>query len=161
MAKPITQISRPILTPEQKERETLESLITEVASHKEGIQDTLELLQELHKSGLLPALTALLEAKEKVAEILLHQTTRPEVTQLINHSMGALGAISNLSVETTGRVLKGVTSGMSEAEEYLSKPESVSLFSLLKLMKDPDINRAIGFGAHFLKGLGKGLSQES
>ena len=30
----------------------------------------------------------------------------------------------------------------------------------MKVLKDPDINRAIGFGLHFLKGMGKGLQEE-
>ncbi len=30
----------------------------------------------------------------------------------------------------------------------------------MKVLKDPDINRAIGFGLHFLKGMGKGLKDE-
>ena len=30
----------------------------------------------------------------------------------------------------------------------------------MKVLKDPDINRAIGFGLHFLKGMGKGLKGE-
>ncbi len=29
----------------------------------------------------------------------------------------------------------------------------------MKVLKDPDINRAIGFGLHFLKGMGKGIKR--
>jgi uncharacterized protein YjgD (DUF1641 family) len=31
---------------------------------------------------------------------------------------------------------------------------------LIKSLKDPDVNRAVKFGLHFLKGMGKGLDGE-
>ena len=29
----------------------------------------------------------------------------------------------------------------------------------MKMLNDPDVNRALNFGVHFLKGLGKGLKE--
>jgi len=37
--------------------------------------------------------------------------------------------------------------------------EKVSAFKLMKMLNDPDVNRALNFGVHFLKGLGKGLKE--
>ena len=53
MAKPIQIIKRTELTEEQKKERTLESLLTEVAENKDSLVETLDLLQELHNSGIL------------------------------------------------------------------------------------------------------------
>lgn len=38
--------------------------------------------------------------------------------------------------------------------------KKIGMLDLVKVLNDPDINRAIGFGIHFMKGLGKGLKEE-
>ncbi len=53
MAKPIKLIKRVEFTEEQKKSQSLESLISEVAQNKDSLLDTLQLVQELHNSGIL------------------------------------------------------------------------------------------------------------
>ena len=53
MAKPIKTIKRIELTEEQKKEQSLESLLTEVVQNKDSLVETLDLLQELHNSGIL------------------------------------------------------------------------------------------------------------
>ena len=53
MAKPIRKIKRIELTEEQKKEQSLENLLTEVAQNKDSLVETLDLLQELHNSGIL------------------------------------------------------------------------------------------------------------
>ena len=71
--------------------------------------------------------------------------------------MGAAGALTNMDPETTTKLLASLNTGLDEANKAIEADEKVSVFKLAKLMKDPDVNRALNFGIHLLKGLGKGL----
>jgi uncharacterized protein YjgD (DUF1641 family) len=48
---------------------------------------------------------------------------------------------------------------MNEGNEYVKTGKKVSALALIKALNDPDVNRAIGFGLHFLKGMGKALEE--
>jgi len=159
MASPITKIIRPELTEEEKQQQTLEHLLSDIAGNKDSLQETLLLLKELHESGLLEALTDLLKAKEKVAKIAVDQATREPVTNLINNAMAAGGALTNLDPKTTEKLMAGVASGIQKAEQGLQEDSKVKMFDLVRALNDPDINRAIGFGMNLLRGVGEGLKE--
>lgn len=118
----------------------------------------MEIVRELHDSGILEAVHSMLKAKESIATIALGQATRKPVTNMINNLMEAAGMLTELEPEVTKKLLSSVAAGMNEAEEHLQSNKKIGTFDLLKVMHDPDINRAMGFGIHFLKGLGKGLA---
>ena len=48
---------------------------------------------------------------------------------------------------------------MEEGNQHLQSNKKVGILDLMKVLKEFDINRAIGFGLHFLKGMGKGLKE--
>lgn len=157
MAQPIKIIKKVELTEEQQKAQSLESLISEVAQNKDSLLDTLQLLQELHNSGILEAMNSLVKAKEKVAKIAVGQMTREPVTNLINNAMAAGGALTTLDPEMTQKLMNGVAKGLEKAEQGLQSNSKVGILDLLKVLNDPDINRAIGFGLNLLKGVGEGL----
>lgn len=159
MAKPIKLIKKIELTEEEKKSQSLENLLSEVAQNKDSLLDTLQLLQELHNSGMLEAINSLLKAKEEVGKIVVGQMTREPVTNMINNAMAAGGALTSLDPEMTKRLLGSVTKGLEKAEQGLHSNSKVGILDLLKVLNDPDINRAIGFGLNFLKGIGEGLKE--
>lgn len=159
MAKAIVNIKKPVLSEEEKKTKKLDQLKTELAQNADGISDTLKLLQELHDSGILEAVQALVEAKEKVSKIALGQLTRPPVTNTINNAMAMAEAVSDIDPAMTKKLVSSLSNGLQKAEEGLQKNEKVGLLDLYKAMNDPDINRAIGFGLNLLKGLGEGLKK--
>ncbi|MCS7464932.1 DUF1641 domain-containing protein [Paenibacillus doosanensis] len=160
MAKPITTIKKNIPTEEEKKKESLDQLAAELADHDAALKKTLELVRELHDSGILEAVHAMLKAKTDIAQIAVEQATREPVTNMINNVMGAAGVLAEMEPEVTKKLLGSISSGMEEAKEHLKSPQKVGMFDLLKVMNDPDINRAIGFGIRFLKGMGKGLKEQ-
>jgi uncharacterized protein YjgD (DUF1641 family) len=157
MAQPITTIHKRVLTEEEMKQQKLEELKTLLADNDEALNQTLEIVRELHKSGMLEAASSMLKAKEKIAKIAIGQVSREPVTNLINNAIGAAEALTNVDPEVTTKLINSVVKGMNEANEHAQSPKQIGLFDLLKALKDPDINRAIGFGMQFLKGLGKGL----
>ncbi|WP_274649593.1 DUF1641 domain-containing protein [Paenibacillus humicola] len=159
MAKPITSVKTPVPTEEEQRKQALEQLSADVAESGEPLHAALALLRELNDGGVLEAALAMLRAKEKIAEIALGQASRKPVTNTINHVMGAAGAMSELDPELTKKLLGSIVSGMEHAEEQLQAERRIGLWDLMKALSDPDINRAVGFGLHFLKGMGQSLGK--
>lgn len=157
MATPINTIKKQQLTEEQLKEQKLENLKQLLSENEDTVNQVFTIMAELNDIGALEAATKLLEAKEDVAHVALGQLTRKPVTNLINNLMGAAGALTNLNPETTTKLIDSLTTGLDEANKAIEREEKVSVFKLAKLMKDPDVNRAVNFGIHFLQGLGKGL----
>ncbi|WP_461611883.1 helical membrane plugin domain-containing protein [Cytobacillus kochii] len=161
MAEPISKVAEPILTEDEIQNQALEKVLEDITKNIDGIQETIKLLQELHDSGILEGVTSLIEAKEQIAKIVVEQSLRPPVTNAINNAMAAAGMITEINPETTKKMTESLTKGIQKAEEGLQLNKKVGLFDLLKLIKDPDINRVLRFGMDFLKGLGEGLKEKA
>ncbi|PLS07072.1 DUF1641 domain-containing protein [Neobacillus cucumis] len=159
MAKPIQTIQKTEWTDEQKKIQSLENLLSGVADNKDSLLETLSLLQELHDSGILEALGSLLIVKESAAKIAVGQIARKPVTNMINNAMAAGGILTELEPETTSKLAKSLTAGMQKAEQGLKADTKLGVFDIMKALKDPDINRALGFGFNLLKGIGEGLKE--
>lgn len=157
MAAPIQTIKKQQLTDEQLTEQKLENLKQLLSENEETVNQVFTIMAELNDIGALEAASKLLEAKEEVAHIALGQVTRKPVTNIINNLMGAAGALSNMDPETTTKLIESLTTGLDEANKAVDTDEKVSVFKLAKMLNDPDVNRAMNFGIHFLKGLGKGL----
>ena len=159
MAVPITSIKKQQLTEEQLKEQKLDNLKELLSDNEEAVNQVFSIMAELNDIGALEAAMKLLEAKEDVAHIALGQLTRKPVTNIINNLMGVAGALTELNPETTTKLIEGLNSGVDEASKALESNEKVSAFKLMKMLNDPDVNRALNFGVHFLKGLGKGLKE--
>lgn len=159
MAVPITSIRKQQLTEEQLKEQKLDNLKQLLSDHEEAVNQVFTIMAELNDIGAFEAATKLLESKEEVAHIALGQLTRKPVTNIINNLMGVAGALTELNPETTTKLIEGLNAGVDEANKALESDEKVSAFKLVKMLNDPDVNRALNFGVHFLKGLGKGLKE--
>ncbi|WP_347722559.1 DUF1641 domain-containing protein [Lysinibacillus capsici] len=159
MAVPITGIKKQQLTEEQLKEQKLDNLKELLSENEEAVNQVFSIMAELNDIGALEAAMKLLEAKEEVAHIALGQLTRKPVTNIINNLMGIAGALTELNPETTTKLIEGLNTGVDEASKALESNEKVSAFKLMKMINDPDVNRALNFGVHFLKGLGKGLKE--
>ncbi|MCZ6941470.1 DUF1641 domain-containing protein [Bacillus mycoides] len=160
MAAPIKVIQKQELTEEEQKQQKLEALKELLTNNEEALNQMFNIVGELNDMGMLEAANSMLKAKEPIAKIVLGQVTREPVTNLINNMMGAAGALTELDPELTKKLVGSVLTGMDEGNQHLQSNKKVGILDLMKVLKDPDINRAIGFGLHFLKGMGKGLKEE-
>jgi uncharacterized protein YjgD (DUF1641 family) len=160
MAAPIKAIQKQVWTDEELKQQKLEDLKTLLTDNEEALNKILDIVGELNDIGVLEAVNAMLQAKEKIAKIALGQVNREPITNMINNLMGAASALTNLDPELTKKLVSSVTLGLDEGSKHLQANNKIGIFDLLKVLKDPDINRAVGFGIHFMKGLGKGLKDE-
>ncbi|UNP77828.1 DUF1641 domain-containing protein [Bacillus nitratireducens] len=160
MAAPIQAIQKQELTEEEMKQQKLEDLKELLANNEDALNQMFNIVGELNDIGMLEAANSMLKAKEPIAKIVLGQVTREPVTNLINNMMGAAGALTELDPKLTKKLVGSVLTGMDEGNQHLQSNKKVGILDLMKVLKDPDINRAIGFGLHFLKGMGKGLKEE-
>lgn len=160
MAAPIQAIQKQELTEEELKQQKLEALKELLANNEDALNQMFNIVGELNDIGMLEAANSMLKAKEPIAKIVLYQVTREPVTNLINNMMGAAGALTELDPALTKKLIGSVLTGMDEGNQHLQSNKKVGILDLMKVLKDPDINRAIGFGLHFLKGMGKGLKEE-
>lgn len=160
MATPITSIKLKQQTAEEIQQEKLLELQSLITEQKQSINKIFEITAELDDAGVLDAVKAMLEAKEDIAEIAVGQVAREPVTNLINHVMNVSGMLTDIDPAVTVKLTESVKSGLNEAELYEGNNQSISVFDLMKSLKDPDINRSIKYGLHFLKGMGKGLDEK-
>lgn len=160
MATPITSIQKNVVSDEQAKQQKLDELQSKLAEQEEALNQILTIIGELNKIGILEATHSLLQAKEQIAEIALNQVTRQPITNIINNIMGGANGLTNLDPELTKTLVNGITNGMNEGNDYLQNPQKMNVFDMMKTLKDPDFNRAVGFGIHFMKGLGKTLKEK-
>ena len=159
MAAPITKITKIPVSEEALKEQQLENLKQLLAENEEALNQVFAIVGELNDMGALEAATKMVEAKEEVAHIALGQLTRKPVTNIINNLMGLAGALTELDPETTTKLIAALNKGLDEANDPTNAEEKVTVLKLAKLLKDPDVNRAMNFGVHFLRGLGKGLKE--
>lgn len=156
MAAPITEIHNPI-TEEDIKLQKIEELKMLVTENEDVLNSLFDILGELNDSGVLDAATSMLRGKEQIAKVALGQVTREPVTNLINTLMGATGALMKADTDQVTKLLNSALSGIDEGSKFIETDKKIGVMNLVKVLNDPDINRAIGFGVHFLKGMGKEL----
>ncbi|MDR4458622.1 DUF1641 domain-containing protein, partial [Bacillus tropicus] len=144
MAAPIKAIQKQGLTEEEQKQQKLEDLKELLANNEEALNQMFNIVGELNDIGMLEAANSMLKAKEPIAKIVLGQVTREPVTNLINNMMGAAGALTELNPELTKKLVGSVLTGMDEGNQHLQSNKKVGILDLMKVLKDPDINRAIG-----------------
>jgi uncharacterized protein YjgD (DUF1641 family) len=160
MAAPITSIKLKELTAEEIQNEKLLELQLLLTKQEQAINKILEITGGLDDAGVLDAVKAMVKAKDEIAEIAVGQASREPVTNLINHVINASGMLTAIRPDVTEKLAASVKSGLNEAELNDGNNETIGVFDLIKSLKDPDVNRAVKFGLHFLKGMGKGLDGE-
>ncbi|WP_459502525.1 helical membrane plugin domain-containing protein [Bacillus sp. C1] len=160
MAKEITLIQKKVITEEEKRKELSEELLTQLAENREAVEETMQLLAGLQQAGILDAAISLLAAKEDVSKIAIEQLNREPVKNALNNMMEAGEALSSVDPEMTKQITSSLVTGLQFATDELNNGKKTKVMDFFKVLKDPDINRAITFGFSFLKAFGQGLEKK-
>ena len=70
MAKEITVIKKKVVTEEEQKQQVADELLNELSNNREAVEETMRLLAQLQKAGILDATISLLVAKEDVSKSL-------------------------------------------------------------------------------------------
>lgn len=156
MATPITAIQKESKSEEQIKLEKLDELKVLLAENDEAVSKTMKLLGELNGLGVFDAADSMLQAKEDIAKIALGQLSREPVVNLLNSAIAA-GTPCQIRSRINGKAYRKSHGRRGTRTKLFKRGSKITIFQLLKAINDPDINRAVGFGLHFLKGMGKAL----
>ena len=70
VAKEITVIKKKVVTEEEQKQQVADELLNELSNNREAVEETMQLLAQLQKAGILDAAISLLAAKEDVSKSL-------------------------------------------------------------------------------------------
>lgn len=160
VAKEITLIKKKVVTEEEQKQQVADALLNELSNNREAVEETMQLLAQLQKAGILDAAISLLAAKEDVSKIAVEQLNREPVKNALNNMMGAGEALSSVDPEVTKQITSSLVTGLQFATDELNSGKKTKVMDFFKVLKDPDINRAITFGFSFLKAFGQGLEKK-
>lgn len=160
MARPITAIQLKQQSIEEQQAEQLASLQAQIAEQQQALEKLVEITAGLNDAGVLDAVKAAVQAKDELAGIAVAQISREPMLNLVKHVMNGAELIGSIDAEKSAKLIDSVQAGFQEAELADGNGKTIGLFDLIRLLNDPDVNRAVKFGVHFLKGMGKGLDQE-
>lgn len=159
MASPITSIHRKKLSETELQQKKIEELQSLIAEQQDSLQKMIEIASELNNAGVLDAVTAMIKAREKLAEIAVTQASREPVTNLMNHLLNAVATLSSIDPAATEKLTKAMKNGIEEAELYRGNDDRVSILQVMTALNDPEVNQAVKYGMDFLKGMGKELNR--
>lgn len=160
MAQPISSFPEKEWSEQERQDHTMNTLQEALCEQEEAIQKLLHIAGDLQSAGILEALQAIIQAKEKITEIAVRQMSKDAIVNIIQHAVGVSGELSSLDPAASKKLLKGMRRGLEEAELFRNSPQKWSTFQLLTALQDPAIQTSLQFGLHFLRGLGKELQTD-
>jgi uncharacterized protein YjgD (DUF1641 family) len=158
MAKAIKQIEKKRLNPIEEQTQAIKELVEMTAESREALMTFLEILQELHKAGLLDIIKGLLKTRHKVGVLAMDQINQPDMHNMIRNGINTIEFLGELDPDQLKTMLDGVNNGLETSAESANKKE-VSLWGMAKTMRDPDVKRSITTMISFLEGMGKEFSK--
>ena len=155
MAKPISTIERLVVSDETKRAQDLKDIEASLAEHKEAVLETINLLGNLHDRGILSLLNGLFSQGDEVFRIMVQELNKPNNSRVLQNSLGLAGILGSIDIDRLKMLTEKANNGLKEATETDAVEEQGNVFELLKVLKDPEVNRSMRLMVRFLKGMGK------
>ncbi|WP_100398917.1 DUF1641 domain-containing protein [Bacillus sp. FJAT-44742] len=155
MAKPIKAIKPMELSPEEKKQQDLEEIQDALVENKDSILETIKLFNNLHTSGATSMVNGLLSEGDKVLDIIVKEASKPENTNTLKNLLLMIGTLGTINVKELEPILLKVNTGIERVAHHSDSEAKTSTMSLLKAMRDPEINRAVTLMLTFLRGMGE------
>ncbi|GGB56973.1 MULTISPECIES: DUF1641 domain-containing protein [Deinococcus] len=151
MAKPLEFTPR---TPTPQEQ-----LHTEVADSTEALLAGLHLLRQLHEHGVLDVAQKTVRGGEGLTASLLHILGGQSSTALLRNVTELGKTLSELDPGEVSVLGHAVTVGVHEGARHVASGKGIGLGELLGLLKDRDVQVALGAIFALLKGAGRALRE--
>jgi len=151
MAKPLEFTPR---TPTPQEQ-----LHAEVADSTEALLAGLHLLRQLHEHGVLDVAQKTVRGGEGLTASLLHILGGQSSTALLRNVTELGKTLSELDPGEVSVLGHAVTVGVHEGARHVAAGKGIGLRELLGLLKDRDVQVALGAIFAILKGAGRALRE--
>jgi len=135
------------------------SLLARYVEQAEALEKLAETLEKLDKSGALAFMGHLSENFGEGLGMLME----PQLLRLISHGANVLDILSRIEPAAIGMMASAMQRGLSETftPEVMRDPPRVGLSGILKMLSDPEVQKALGVLFLFLKALGKAFGHMS
>jgi uncharacterized protein YjgD (DUF1641 family) len=117
------------------------------------------ILDALEEAGVLTFLRALMEQRAPIARRLITRLDTPPTKRGVKNLLTGVMALGALPEDSGARIGAAVVRGLETGRQAAEAPRAdrLSLWTLVRLMRDPEIARAVHYLAGFLKGIGIAL----
>lgn len=149
MAEPITAIQK---RNEKEQVQMVEALDPEQLENT--VNSIMRVTDALQSSGLLKVITALLEHYDDTVRIMVDQLSTEKTSQFINNLLTIYTLLSSIDQKRLLFIIENVSETINSADKFKSQ-ETLGLFSLLRLMKDPDVSAGLRAAFNVLGGLSR------
>ena len=151
MAQPI-----PLEIPPRNPRAELRSRLEQAPEeHAEAILAAYEVLQELHKHGVLEIMRGALAASDELLEKVVDNVKTPEAIRAIRNLLFWRRILGNIEPEWFQGIFQAIPEGIAQATAERDQP--VSLFGLLRRAVSKDSLRGLFAAVDFLQVFGRHL----
>ncbi|MWV42986.1 DUF1641 domain-containing protein [Paenibacillus sp. HJL G12] len=157
MASPITRINRRIPTEEEIREQELKHLAEGAAKSNPGLLMFMDIIQEMYDAGYLEIFHGMVKNREKVMPYVFDFIKVSGTPIVLKNAVTGLQFLSTLEPHQVQRTMNAVSHGMNKALDTNTEEDQKGFFDLLKMMKDPDVNRSITMLLNFLKSMGEHL----
>ena len=161
MAKQIRQIDKHIPSELEERTEAIKKLVNMTADNHEAFMTIVEVVEELHESGILDMAKGLLRTREKVGVIAVEQLNQPSMHRVIQNGTNAFKFFGSIDPQQLQNMLNGVTRGLQKSADDMTKEEKLGLWGMAKKMRDPDVNASMTTLMGFLQGMGQEFNDKS
>ncbi|MGN7356492.1 DUF1641 domain-containing protein [Paenibacillus sp. SAF-054] len=157
MASPITQINRQSPTEEEIKEKDLERLAEGAAKSNPGLLMFMDIIQEMYEAGYLDIVHGMVKNREKVLPHAFDFIKVSGMPVVMKNAVTGLQFLSTLEPHKVQRTMNAVSKGLNKALDTETEEDQKGFFDLLRMMKDPDVNRSITMMLNFLKSMGEQL----
>lgn len=149
MAKPIQFIPKP---PSPEER-----VDASVQDNAPAIEESLLLLSELHQHGVLEVLIKLVRGGEGLVNEALHILTSEGTVSVQRNLIEVVKIVEQLDPNEVKILGDALVAGVSEGARDAAAGKTLGLSDLMGLMRDRDVQLALGAIFGILRGMGKAM----
>lgn len=125
----------------------------------EALLEGLKLLRALHDHGVLDVANKLVRGGSGLAGGALEIMEGQSSVHLLRNLLEGARTLSELDPNTTGTLGRAVVRGVNEGARRVARSEGVGLGELMGLMRDKDVQIALGALFGTLKGFGRALRE--
>lgn len=155
MASPTSNIKYIVVDEETKRQQDLSEIEAAIADNKDAVLAGIRLVRQLEDTGILPILNGLLAEGKDVMHIAVEEINKPHNSGVLENGIDLAMLLGTLDVDGLKILTEKLNQGVKEATSGEEEEGPKNVFQMMKVLKDPEINRSIGMMMRLLKGMGK------
>lgn len=154
MASPITSVKRKEVRSGIADTQNLAEVTKAISENKDAIIKGIDLLRTINDSGALDMMNAFIKHREEALENILREINKPQYENTLENISKLIFYIGTLNVDDLYYFTEKINQGMEEAKRD-DEAVKTTWVDLIKILKNPEINRSVTMLLQFLRGMGK------